>query len=249
MNLYDNSRTVANENQILSDFQNRSLDCYQHYTHQKNLKYAAHPRSCFDLFRVENPKKTLVFIHGGYWQWCDKSDFAFIAPDVLAQQCDCVLLEYDLAPHSTLSNIVEQIQKALDFIQQQTWCTEHVVLVGHSAGAHLAAQHLGHEMVSSAVLISGIYDLTPIQNTHLNQALRLSQKEIYNYSPLQQQHAFHKPYSIIYGALELDELKWQSQHYFQHRQKIEPDQVSLLVCKDENHYSILQHYFKDIFKA
>ncbi len=30
-----------------------------------------------------------------------------------------------------------QTQKALDFIAQQNWKTDEVLLVGHSAGAHL----------------------------------------------------------------------------------------------------------------
>ena len=249
MKLYDNARTVADENQILSDFQGRSSACYKNYPHLADIQYTLSARANFDLFQVKHPKKTVIFIHGGYWQWCNKSDFAFIVPDILAQDCQSILLEYNLAPHCAIADIVQQIQQALDFISEQSWITKDVILVGHSAGAHLAAYHLNHPLISSAALISGIYDLAPIQNTHLNQALNLTKKDVQQYSPIHQSDAFNKNYTIVYGMLELEELQWQSQNYFKYRQSLDEEKVSLISCMDENHYSILEHYFKTIFRA
>ncbi|NUG52391.1 alpha/beta hydrolase, partial [Acinetobacter lactucae] len=183
MRLYDNARTVANEHEILAEFQRTSLLSYQKFTHIRDIEYRKYPRSTLDLFPLEQAKKTVIFIHGGYWQWCDKSDFAFIVPYVLAKGAQCVLLEYDLAPQSKISDIVSQVNQALDFIREQDWRTDEVVLVGHSAGAHLAASSLGHALISEMVLLSGIYDLGPIQRTHLNHALNLSREDILKYSP------------------------------------------------------------------
>ena len=45
------------------------------------------------------------FIHGGYWQFCDKADFAFIAAGPLALGFDVVLVEYTLAPAVNLDAI------------------------------------------------------------------------------------------------------------------------------------------------
>lgn len=246
MRLYDNARTVPDENQILIDFQQRSQRCYQEFMHFSDLKYGEHPRSTLDLFPCKSDK-TVIFIHGGYWQWCEKSDFAFIAEDVLKQNVQCVLLEYDLAPHSHLQQISDQIKQALDFIALQEWATSEAILVGHSAGAHLAALHLSHPLVSSAVLMSGIYDLAPIQTTHLNQALSLSHSEIQHLSPAYSDQAVRKPYSILYGSHELDELRWQSQNYFEHRVGIDHSLVSLRECKGINHYNILDYFFKQLF--
>lgn len=246
MKLYDNARTVSDENQILLDFQNRSQLCYQEYSHIAEIKYGEYPRSTLDLFPCKSDT-TVVFIHGGYWQWCQKSDFAFIAEDVLKREVQCVLLEYDLAPRSHLQQINDQILQALDFIALQEWLTPNVILVGHSAGAHLAALHLQHPLVSRAVLISGIYDLAPIQVTHLNQALNLSPSDILNFSPAYFDEPSNKPYSILYGSQELDELRWQSQQYFQIRSAIDHSLVSLRECSGINHYTILDHFFKQLF--
>lgn len=241
---YNNALSVDDEDQILKDFQQQSLSCYQHYACLRDLQYASSPRARLDLFPVIKAKKNVVFIHGGYWQWCDKSDFAFIAPHVIEQQMQCVLLEYDLAPTVSLTDIVKQVKQALDFIQQQPWITEELILVGHSAGAHLAALMLDHPRVNRAVLLSGIYDLQPIQHTSLNRALRLTAGEISQLSPIHQTQKLNKPYEIYCGADELDTLLWQSQQYFQSRRKQDGDQVTFKLIDQINHYTILEHYFK-----
>lgn len=96
MRKYDNATTVENEGEILAGFQYRSLLSYQAYYHIKDIKYGSKNRSTLDFFPLEHVSKTVIFIHGGYWQWCDKSDFAFIAPYILAKGAQCVLLEYEL---------------------------------------------------------------------------------------------------------------------------------------------------------
>lgn len=245
MKLFDNSRTVQNEKQILIDFQKKSQECYEHNYHIADLQYDAHRRSTLDLFPSQvDTDTTVIFIHGGYWQWCDKTHFAFIAASVLKHNVQCILLEYDLAPHSNISQITLQIRKAFDFIQQQSWITSKVVLIGHSAGAHLAAMNLDHPLIDSAVLLSGIYDLEPIQSTHLNQALNLSKHEIKTLSPINKTTPFHKPYTIAYGSNELTELQWQSRHFFKKRHQLEPKFSHLLAFSNTNHYSILERYFK-----
>ncbi|QXA08711.1 alpha/beta hydrolase [Acinetobacter pittii] len=246
MRLYDNARTVANEHEILAGFQRTSLLSYQKFTHISDIKYGPNPRSTLDLFPLEQAKKTVIFIHGGYWQWCDKSDFAFIVPYILGKGAQCVLLEYDLAPQSKISDITSQVNQALDFIREQNWRTDEVILVGHSAGAHLAALSLGHPLISEMVLLSGIYDLEPIQSTHLNHALNLSSEDILKYSPVHQSKRITTSCSIFCGELELDELKWQSQNYFEMKKRQDQHFVCFKLIPEINHYSILKHYFNNV---
>ena len=248
MKLYDNSRTVSNEQEILIAFRKRSLLSYQQHHCIRDIQYAEQQRANFDYFPLDHAKKTLIFLHGGYWQWCDKSDFAFISAEVLAKDMQCVLLEYDLAPHSRLGEMVVQVKAALDFLQQQAWINGQVLLVGHSAGAHLAAMLLDHPLITEAALLSGIYDLAQIQKTHLNAALDLSENEIMRFSPISVHDRFNKPYRIYCGKQELDELKWQSRHYFEQRRGIDQDLVSFTELKNIHHYNILDAYFSQILK-
>jgi len=246
MRQYDNATTVPNEDEILTDFQLRSLVSYQKYRHIRDIQYGVHPRSTLDLFPVEQANKTIIFIHGGYWQWCEKSDFAFVAPHVLAQGIQCILLEYDLAPQSKIAAIVTQVHQALDFIGEQEWITDEVMLVGHSAGAHLSALVVGHPLISEMVLLSGIYDLEPIQKTHLNHALNLTKEDILKYSPIHHKERIDIPCTILCGELELEELKWQSQNYFESKKDQEQRLVSFTLIPHINHYTILEYYFRHI---
>lgn len=246
MRPYDNATTVANEDEILTDFQLRSLVSYQKYRHIRDIHYGVHPRSTLDLFPVEQAHKTIIFIHGGYWQWCEKSDFSFIVPHVFAQSVQCILLEYDLAPQSKIADIVAQVHQALDFIAEQEWITDEVVLVGHSAGAHLGALVVSHPLISEMVLLSGIYDLEPIQKTHLNHALNLTKEDILKYSPIHHKEQIDTPCTILCGELELEELKWQSQNYFDSKKDQEQRLISFKLIPHINHYTILEHYFRHI---
>ncbi|MBJ9720250.1 alpha/beta hydrolase [Acinetobacter calcoaceticus] len=248
MRQYDNARTVANEHEILAEFQRRSLEVYQKFTHIRDIQYGSNPRSTLDLFHSEHAKKTVIFIHGGYWQWCDKSDFAFIVPHVLSKGAQCVLLEYDLAPQSKISDIASQVYQALDFIREQDWITDQVVLVGHSAGAHLAALSVDYPFLSELVLLSGIYDLGPIQRTHLNHALNLANEDVLKYSPIHFSNRIAIPCSILCGELELEELKWQSQNYFESKKGQDQNLVSCKLIPHINHYTILEHYFRHILR-
>ncbi len=53
-----------------------------------------------------------------------------------------------------------------------------VVLSGWSAGAHLVAMALDHPRVTAGLAISGVYDLAPIRDTGLNNALKLTDQEV-----------------------------------------------------------------------
>ena len=72
-------------------------------------------------------------------------------------------------------------------------------LAGWSAGAQLAAMHLGHRLVAAGLAISGVYDLGPLRDTALNDALNLSDEEIATLSPLRLPPTL-KPLAIAYGT-------------------------------------------------
>ncbi|MBO3639706.1 alpha/beta hydrolase [Acinetobacter soli] len=243
---YDNATTVPSEAAILADFQNRSKRVYRHYVHMADIRYANSPRAIMDIFPVKQAQKTVIFVHGGYWQWCEKSDFAFIVPALYEQNIQCVLLEYALAPLVPVYLMIEQVHEALDFIQHQDWITEHVVVVGHSAGAHLTAMNLTHPLVQKAVLLSGLYDLRPLCDTHLNQALQLSLDDAERLSPALHTLSHNTPCELYCGADELQELKWQSEQFYHALKGLNQTHVELHLLKDINHYSILDAYFTHI---
>lgn len=241
---YDNSITVNNESTILENFQIRSQHAYASLSHQKNIAYGEHPRQILDFFPLENARGSVVFIHGGYWQWCNHNDFAFIANTCLQHGYQCILIEYPLAPDHNLTEIIASIQGALSFIETM-YAKNDLIAVGHSAGAHLLANFLDTRCIKHFHLLSGIYDLNPIRHTHLNHALQLRQSEIVTYSPVLKNITInHAQVSIVYGDQELPELKEQSQNF---SQKLTQDHIPHMVhmLSATNHYNILDHFFQE----
>ena len=76
---------------------------------------------------------------------------------------------------------------------------------GWSAGGHLTAMALSHPAVTAGLAISGVYELGPIRDTYLNEALRLTDDEIVALSPLRLPPVT-KPLAIAYGTRELPPL-------------------------------------------
>jgi arylformamidase len=136
------------------------------------------------LTRSEAP--LLIYIHGGYWQRLSADDSLFNAAD--AQQLGISLhaVEYTLAPHATVVEIIEEcINDVLQTLQQLT--PSRVVIAGCSAGAHLAAMCARNPNVQSRIdgvaLLSGIYDLRPIVRTPTNDPLHLTNETASAISP------------------------------------------------------------------
>jgi arylformamidase len=178
--------------------------------------YGAHPDEQLDLYLpTTRPKADMpvhVFIHGGYWQELGRADSSFMAAPLLAQGCAVAIIDYTLAPHASLDVIVDQCTRAV------LWCSEQIpvwgnrlILSGSSAGAHLAAMVLTRvDVVHSAVLLSGIYDLTPLIGTYINDVVGINHEQAIRLSPVWM--APVRPMSLIVcdGGIETGEFHAQS---------------------------------------
>ncbi|PVZ82560.1 esterase [Serratia sp. S1B] len=245
MGSYDNGSTVQDEKAILLSFQSQSRAIYQQEQYERNIPYGDSTREVFDWFYSPSEYQgTLIFIHGGYWQWCNKEDFAFIAKNPLALGFDVVLVEYGLAPVTTLIGINQQIGMALDAIEQRTKQrgNKPVYLVGHSAGGHLAALWQHHPGVQAVFPISGIFELQPLINSEVNRNLQLTRQQIADLSPARHIPLISKPLYLFYGAEELPELIGQSLYYYSLLQQKER-LVGLYAVPDTNHFSVLETLF------
>ncbi len=104
---------------------------------------------------------TVVFVHGGAWVGGDKSEYASLAPTFTSQGYRFVAINYRLAPGSQHPSPVEDLNASLAKY-------EKIVMVGHSAGAHMIAfWNTAHtnSHVLGFVGIEGIYDLAALVKT------------------------------------------------------------------------------------
>lgn len=148
----------------------------------RTVAYGPGAREVMDVFEAGQGAPVVVFIHGGYWQALDRSWFSWVAPAFLAHGVGLAIPSYDLCPEVRLERIVDQMRAAVDRIAQEAG--RRPVVVGHSAGGHLAACLLSEGRTEAAVAISGVFDLAPLIPTSLNTALRLDQAEAEALSPI-----------------------------------------------------------------
>jgi acetyl esterase/lipase len=208
-----------------------------------DLAYGPAERNRWDLFPGADPASPcLVFIHGGYWQRNRREDFACMAQGVAAHGWSAAMLGYSLAPQATLTGIVAETYSAMDWLEARG--PEHgiagpLVLSGWSAGAHLAVMALDHPAVTSGLAISGVYDLRPIRDTSLNEALSLTDGEVAALSPLRRPPT-PKPLILAYGAGELPRLVEDSCDL--HALRVSAQAPGpLIAIPGADHFSVLDH--------
>jgi len=172
------ARRVAeseNARQLLADKCHSSID----------LRYGTGDKQTMDLYQPlttpTQPAPLAVFIHGGYWRGGDKQDSSLVVPALLGAGAVVANVNYDLCPAISLDTMVEQIIGAVRYCHGHAteWhaSQDRLLLIGHSAGAHLAARVMNTQgnnddtpanLVSAVVAISGIYEPEVITHISVN---------------------------------------------------------------------------------
>jgi arylformamidase len=148
----------------------------------------------------------LVFVHGGYWQELTEAESSFAAPGVVAHGAAFAALGYGLAPAYRLDEITAMARRGVRWLYDNAAAfgvdPRRIVLVGHSAGAQLAAMCLDVVPVRAAVLLSGLYELRPLLRTSIGPAIRLSPDEAGRNSPARLLRSGTPPLLAARGADE-----------------------------------------------
>jgi acetyl esterase/lipase len=205
--------------------------------------YGPRERNRIDLFpsgAADAP--LLLFFHGGYWQRNAKEGFACMADGPLAHGIDVALAGYTLCPAATMTEVVAEARAAVSWIIAKAprlgFPMRRLVLAGWSAGGHLAASCLDLPAVDAALLVSGLYDLAPIQAGGLNDALRMDVAEAERLSPIRHIAPCRARLVIAWGEEELPELRRQSAD-FASAWRAAGNAAETLPVPGANHFSIL----------
>ncbi len=224
------------------------------------LAYGPAASNTLDLFLPpvdglagSNLPPLLVFIHGGYWQELSKNESLFAAEDCIAAGAAFVALDYTLAPHATLAQMVVECRNALRCLHAQAnelgFDARRIVVAGSSAGAHLAAMcclrdwpgdaDLPVGLPAAAVLVSGVYELTPLVGTSINEALALTPKTAAHVSPIRFDLAGFPPALVCWGAIETEAFKTQSFGFAQAIGAVTSSPPQVFEVPGRNHFDII----------
>lgn len=191
-----------------------------------------------------------VFIHGGYWQYrgAGKDTGSFLAPSFLALGCAFAALTYDLCPDVAMGAIVEQVRGAVAWLAHDPsdrlgFRPKRVILIGHSAGAHLAAMAAldpGRTApIAAACGVSGLYDLRPLVSTYLNAALRLDAVTAWHHSPQRSIPRDAPPFLLAVGEKESPAFKAQT-HDFAAACRLVAVEATAYALPGRDHYDAIE---------
>src|SRR5215470_1074436 len=227
---YNPSRSMPEAPQLFRSWRERSAAFRDAATAagkaELDIAYGEHPAARLDLFLPENPAPRLhVYIHGGYWQAFGKADFSFMAEGLTRAGMAVAVLGYPLCPTVAIPGIIRHARLALSFLWREGerlgLARNKIQISGHSAGAHLCAMLLAtlwpkfeadlpEEIIDSAVLISGVYDLEPLRFIETGNALRLTPELAKQLSPFGLRSASKARLLLCTGGQESDEFKRQT---------------------------------------
>ncbi len=167
-----------------------SLDDVAHL----DLAYGPDERHRLDAFACGKPgAPLLVYLHGGFWQALAKDDASFAGPACRAAGVHFAAIGYRLGQTTRLAGIVNDVRLGLEELGERApsigFDPSRVVLIGHSAGAHLAAMVAATGGVESldlagVSLVGGVFDLEPVRHSYVNEVMQLTADDVGPLSPV-----------------------------------------------------------------
>jgi arylformamidase len=221
---YDNRARVPEHPEIFAGW-TRDAEDYRALAMQERraelgLAYGESPRQFIDLFspRPDVTAPLALFVHGGWWRSLEPAMFSHMARGLNAHGVAVAVAGYDLCPHVSIADIIEQIRHACLFLWLRT--KQRLLVYGHSAGGHLAGAMLATDwptlypkagdLVPAAYSISGVFDLAPLTGISVNQDLRLDDASAREASPLTWPAPKGHTFDAVVGGLESSEFLRQS---------------------------------------
>ena len=224
--LYNVRAAIPDHMDIFAEWERRAAGFSQTVPGILDLPYGTGERAKLDLYLVEEKNAPLhVFIHGGYWQAMDKSQSSFLANAFWDAGVNVAMLGYDLCPAVTLRELTEEIRQAFAWLWHHAgehgYDQRKIQISGHSAGGHLVGMLLATdwscyglpsdiEPIHSAIAISGLFDLTQLVPTSINNKLGLDIDEAKSLSPLFVEPQNICPLLLVVGGDESSGFHQQS---------------------------------------
>jgi arylformamidase len=229
---------VERRDRMIADWTARTAALAAKLDARRDLRYGDGPRQRLDFYPCgRDSAPTLVFIHGGYWQFSDKENYGFLAAGPIARGINVALVEYTLAPAAGIDDMVAETRRALGFLR--SGLAPRIILAGHSAGGHLAAMTMDAAGVAGVLPLSGLFDLEPIRLSYINDKIGMDEDAARRNSPLLRIPAASPPIVIAWGANELPELRRQSSDYCNALEAAGRD-ARRLVLDGHDHFTLLE---------
>ena len=223
----------------------------------RDIHYGSGAEQTLDVYRpgAAHGAPVIVMVHGGGWRIGDKGMARMVDSKVqrwVPRGVVFVSIDYGLLPQTPVARQVDDVAHALAYAQQHAadWGGDgqKVVLMGHSAGAHLVAlldadperaRAAGAQpWLGTVALDSAAYDVPAImQRRHLplyDAAFGKDAAQWSALSPLQQLHGAGPPLLAVCSSVRLDDPCADARRFaarasaFERRVEVLPEALSHL---------------------
>ncbi|MDB5846979.1 MAG: hypothetical protein JWP29_731 [Rhodoferax sp.] len=256
---YNARGTVPDVDVFLKEYRDTSTPMYSRLPCVRDVRYGPHVDETLDLFPVPGNAAAplFVFIHGGYWRALAKEDSVFMAETFTARGIAVASVNYALSPGVGLDEIVAQCRRALAWLYHHGAAhgvdVNRIVVAGSSAGGHLgamllapgwqAAHGLPPVVAQGGALVSGLFDLAPVQRTRPNQWLQLDEAQAHALSPLHTLPPAGTRLLIAVAEIDTAEFKRQSAQYAE-ACRAQGCVVQTLEVPRRNHFDVIMEWMR-----
>eukprot|EP01147_Barroeca_monosierra_P000434 gene434-3772_t len=214
---------------------------------------------CFELIdaylpKTVKPHSAVLYIHGGMWQALSIDESGFAAGPLTSRGIALFALEYTIAPKGNIRQMVHQTATAVAYVLRSTSCP--LVIAGHSAGGHLAAQmqwidwskydlsSCDLNRVCGIFAVSPLLHLKPVQLSYANENLMLTDEDVTSFSPLiligkRQSNFLTCQVVLVIAQHEPTEFRNHSEEYATQLSS-HGTPVKLIDCNDVDHFDCIE---------
>lgn len=181
------------------------------YSVEKDIAYGSHERQRVDVYSPEEPndkKLTVLFFYGGAWQEGSKAKYRFVAQALAEKGYQVVVADYRVYPDVLFPGFMSDSAQALAWTAKNI--DQDIVLMGHSAGAHIAAMlaldsqytdqfDVDKKRIVGLIGLSGPYDFLPLKSEHLKTIFNAAD-DIQHTQPINYVSSSAPPALLVHGT-------------------------------------------------
>jgi arylformamidase len=256
---YDQRVWAPNREEIIKWYLDEGARVRARLPHRRDVPYGAGEDETLDLFPTKMGSESIsgvpvhVHIHGGRWTLFTKDEESFIAPVFVDAGIAYVVPDFSSIPRGRIPDMVAQVRRAIAWIYRNAHSfggdPERIHLSAHSSGSHLAGVALladwkkdfgiPNDVVKSALLISGMYDLRPVMLSARSSYVKLSDAEVGELSAILRPQKWSTPLTMVYGSNETPEFKRQPMAFAEALASVGKP-ARLVEIAGANHFEVLR---------
>ena len=251
---YDQSVYAPLGGQIIKRYASISETTRQRLGAPKRFAYGPTPIEGLDVHPARTPNAPIfVFVHGGRWRNGSAKDYAYPADLFVNAGVNYISLDFIQvdAAGGDLRPMADQVRRAIAWVYKNAASfsgdAKRFYIGGHSSGGHLAGVAavtdwrkdfaLPADMITGALLMSGIYDLKPARLSARSNYIKFDDEMEQSLSSIRHIELLRAPITVTCGTAETPEFQRQSRDFVA-AVKAAGKPAELLEAPDFNHFEM-----------